>query len=105
MSNFPTLLSFPTTFLKIYHQFQPHCVGGRLSNDYHLSSIDFSKLKPIPSVKKVELDFEYSSHQLKEVFRVFPCVEEFHSWFNRHTFIKLIKQGKWPTCDMWLKIF
>ena len=62
--------------------------------------IDFSKLKPIPSVKKLEMDLLEASYDLlKEISRVFPCIEVFKSYNtmkNVGDFIKLIKEGKWP---------
>ena len=65
------------------------------------SGIDFSKLEPIPTVKELELQACYSGDLLKEVFRVFPCVEIFRNHYilkaeSKNTFIELIKEGKWP---------
>ena len=68
-----------------------------------LSRIDFSKLKPISSVKKLELMDPCHTDLLKELFRVFPCVEVYqnHSYTPNETqrddtFIELIREGKWP---------
>ena len=79
-------------------------------SNHNVSFIDFSKLGPIPSVKKLKLYFSFASHfssshfysdLLKELFRVFPCVEVFYSYSHmrkevKKTFIELIKEGKWP---------
>ena len=75
-------------------------------NNQQVASIDFSTLKPIPSVKKIEVDLHvfrrFSSDTLKELFRVFPCVEVFLTNYAiifaevKKTFIELIKEGKWP---------
>jgi len=68
-----------------------------------VSQIDFSKLKPISSVKKLELMDPCHTDLLKELFRVFPCVEVYqnHSYTPNETqrddtFIELIREGKWP---------
>ena len=75
-----------------------------------VSQIDFSKLKPIPSVTTLYLKFYsvttifpksiFPCDQLKELFRVFPCVK-FYSYSTMRRYIKkimteLIKEGKWP---------
>ena len=70
---------------------------------YFLSKIDLTKLKPISSVKKVELDSFSGLHNIdmKELVRVFPCVEVFYSYCGlrkevKKTLIELIKERKWP---------
>jgi len=69
---------------------------------HHVPSIDFSKLKPILSVKKIQL-FDLSDDLMKELVRVFPCVEIFEDYFcmtkkekEKNTLTELIKEGKWP---------
>ena len=70
-------------------------------HNHHLSSIDFSKLKPIPSVKQLEFNVYFYHGMLKELFRVFPCVEVFRNQYLlregvKNTLVQSIKEGKWP---------
>ena len=67
---------------------------------YQVKRIDFSKLKPIPSVKELKLDLTGVPYDLlKEISRDFPCIEAFDSCFTMRpgdVFIDLIREGQWP---------